>query len=493
MAQIQFIKYLRDREDHSIREIAKKLNVDWRTAKKYADREDWNHPFPRSKRRHPIMEPFIPIVDAWLLEDRTVPKKQRHTAKRIYDRLVQEYGFTGSERTVRYYVANRKTELKLEDAQAYVRLEHPGGEAQVDFGTVYAVIGGRQQQLKQLTLSFPYSNAAFPYLLPAENTECFLEGLKRIFERIGGIPSKLWFDNLSAAVIAVESNGKRKLTEAFERFALHYRFEAVFCNPGKGNEKGNVENKVGYTRRNWCVPIPVCSDLDELQSQLNQQAIQDMERLHYAKKKRIRDLWEEESTKLLRLPIVPYEAVRLEPVKVNPYGEIKLDGELFPLPGAQPGQMVLLRIGWNSADVLDKNYNKLATFPRPYMNQAIPIDWVKMLRVFRFKPRSLPYAAVFKLLPTSIRDWLMESVGATQKERLEWLLRMLHTYPIDRIDQVLQQPNADLTAMEHRLYRLQHPEPSFAPIADVHTPSVLLGREPEMSAYDRLTRAVIRR
>lgn len=492
MAQINFIKHLRDCEDQTISGIAKKLNIDWRTAKKYADQEDWNKKMERPKRRQPIMDPYVEIVDAWLLEDQTAPRKQRHTAKRIYDRLVEEHQFTGSERTVRYYVAKRKIELKLEKAETYTRLDHPGGEGQVDFGTVEAILDGKQQTLKQLTVSFPYSNAAFPCILPAENAECFLEGLKRIFEHIGGVPTKLWFDNLSAAVISVESGGKRKVTEAFERFCLHYRFEAVFCNPGKGNEKGHVENKVGYTRRNWCVPIPIHANLNELQLYLDKEADKDMDRPHHDKGTQIRQLWEEESVKLLKLPTIPFEAVRIEPVKVNSYGEVKLDDVLHFVPEVKPGQQVWLRVGWDKAEVLDHEYKKLTTIQRSYMHKSVPIDWKERLQPFRYKPRSLEYASICKPLPSAVKEWLFGADGS-RKERLVWLLRMLETYPMEILNEVLEQQSTDLTAMEHRLYRLLHPEYSFSPIAETYTPVVIAGIEPEVGAYDRLTQAVMTR
>ncbi|MED1721163.1 IS21 family transposase [Brevibacillus parabrevis] len=294
MAQIEYIKHLREKEVCSIKEIADKLEINWRTARKFADRLDWNkNQLPRRKH-YPVMAPFIEIVDAWLTEDQAMPRKQRHTAKRIYDRLVQEHGYTGSDRTVRDYVSKRRKELKLQEMGSYIKLEHPGGEAQVDFGKVKAVVKGKEQELHLLVVSFPYSNAAFPIILPSENTECFLEGLKRVFERIGGVPRTLWFDNLSAAVVSIQSNGQRVVTDAFQRFMLHYRFESTFCNPGKGNEKGHVENKVGYSRRNWCVPMPFVSSLEELQQTLDQQAEQDLHRPHYEKGTWMNQLWAEE-------------------------------------------------------------------------------------------------------------------------------------------------------------------------------------------------------
>jgi transposase len=492
MAQVQFIKHLRDREDCSVKEIADTLHIHWRTAKKYADRLDWNAGELHRKKHYPVMSNFIDIVDAWLLEDQTHPRKQRHTAKRIYDRLTQEHGFTGSDRTVRNYVSKRKKELKLEDAITYVKLEHPGGEAQVDFGTIRAIVGGKQQELKLLLVSMPYSNAAFPYVLPAENTECFLEGLKRIFERLGSVPTKLWLDNLSAAVVSVESEGNRTLTDSFARFALHYRFEATFCNPGKGNEKGHVENKVGYARRNWCVPIPVAENLEELQTLLEQQAEMDLDRPHYVKQEWMRKLWQQEHPKLLKLPTVPYDVVRLNPVKVNKYGEVKLDGQAVPVARVKPGDTVLLKIRWNEVEVIDATHNKITTLPRSYMNKAIPLDWKHYLQMFRAKPRSLPYAAIFKQLSTNVQSWILQVQGDGRRSRVSWLLRMLDIYPMDEIVRVLESPIEDTTQLEHRLYRLRHPEMSYPPVEESHTPAVLVGLEPELSRYDQLHRKVVR-
>ncbi|BFH10951.1 DDE-type integrase/transposase/recombinase [Paenibacillus melissococcoides] len=127
-------------------------------------------------------------------------------------------------------------------------------------------------------MSFPYSNAAFVYPTPAENQECFLEAMKQCFEHMGGVPQRIWFDNLSAAVVHIEKQGERQLTEGFQRFCTHYRFEAVFCNPYSGHEKGHVESKCGYAKRNWAVPIPVYESHEQLVSYFEEQARQDRER-----------------------------------------------------------------------------------------------------------------------------------------------------------------------------------------------------------------------
>ena len=134
--------------------------------------------------------------------------------------------------------------------------------------------------------------------------------MKRIFEHIGGVPPRLRFDNMTTAVAQVLKDGERVLTEGFTRFMLHYRFQADFCNPASGNEKGNVENKVGYSRRNAFVPVPVITSFEEFNEQLLEWCEKDADRLHYKHKVPIRELWEEDKAALLELPQYPFSVFR---------------------------------------------------------------------------------------------------------------------------------------------------------------------------------------
>ncbi|WP_031306277.1 IS21 family transposase [Brevibacillus panacihumi] len=494
MAQQHYIKYLRDVKDQSISQIAEQLGVSWRTAKKYADCSDWNKAEPPLRGKFPIMEAYRVQVDTWLMEDQARPKKQRHTAKRIYDRLVTEFGFAGSDRTVRYYVAKRKSELQIEKSEPYIRLEHPGGEAQADFGTFQAIIGGQLVERKMLILSYPYSNAAFVFVTPKENTECFLEGLRQLFEMSGGVPNRIWFDNLSAAVVSVGTDGNRKLTDEFQRFALHYRFQPVFCNPAQGNEKGHVENKVGYARRNWCVPLPVANDLEQLQKIMNQQALEDLRRPHYAKEVLQQDLWEQEKIKLLELPIIPYEAFRLESVKANGYGEVLIDQKTVKIPSIRSHERVWVKYWWDKVDVLNDSYEVLITLPRGYMDESVPVDLQTLLQPLYSKPKALDYSSVLAFLPSQTKGFLQSVEGKSRKTRIGWIIRMLKTYQIEEIERCLtQEDQDDVSRLEHVLYRLRHPEIIPAPMKDSRTPSVFVGYQPDLTRYDQLQRTEVRK
>ncbi|WP_245690234.1 IS21 family transposase, partial [Sporolituus thermophilus] len=460
---------MREVEGCTISEIARNRNISWRTAKKYADKNDWNIDFGPRIRQKPVMEPFQEVVDTWLAEDRQLPRKQRHTAARIYQRLKNEYGFTGSDRTVRAYVQKRREQMAVEDAQAYHRLEHPGGEAQVDFCTVQVSKDAKLMEYKLLVASFPYSNAAFVYPVPRENQECFLEGLKRLFEKMGGVPTRIWFDNLSAAVVSVEKDGQRKCTDAFLRFCAHYRFDAVFCNPNKGNEKGHVENKCGYSRRNWCVPIPVFTDQETFARELTEIEQADRQRPHYAKGVTIEELWHQETPKLLALPDKPYEVLRLDSAKVNGYGEIRFDNASFFLPGVQPDADVLLKVFWNRIEVYDSDYQKLAQFPRPYTGKTMDIPWREVLQSLQKKPRSVNHSQFVRLLPLVIQQFVLarDAGGAPNeiKLRLGWLSEWLTCYRLDEIAQALEKEwladghtGAFCDRMIHRLYTIRNPQ-----------------------------------
>src|SRR5690606_4397288 len=161
------------------------------------------------------------------------------------------YGFQGSDRTVRHYVSKRSEELLNEADQAALPLESIPGTAQVDFGEAPFTYGGEEIILPYRVVSFTYSNAFYFQVFPSQNKECFLEGLKRVFHHMGGVPKAIRFDNLSPAVKKVLPNGERQLTEEFQNFVLHYGFECEFCNPASGNEKGHVEAMVKYVRNNF--------------------------------------------------------------------------------------------------------------------------------------------------------------------------------------------------------------------------------------------------
>ena len=280
MAQIQNIRFLKNHKDMSLRSIAKGTNHHFKTVKKYVEKEDFNLHAREKQHRKGKLDPFKQLIDQWLTDDLLAKLKQRHTAKRIYDRLRKQYGdeFNVSDRSVRAYVSKRRPEIFKGTDKGYLPLEHSPGEAQADFGAAQFIERGILYDGFYLTVSFPHSNAGYTQLFKSENQECLLEGLKSIFEYISGSPWEIWFDNASTIVRAIQRDGERDLNKGFERFMLHYNFLSNLCNPDSGHEKGSVENKVGYSRRNYLVPIPEFNDIREFNRQLLKKCDEDMQR-----------------------------------------------------------------------------------------------------------------------------------------------------------------------------------------------------------------------
>ncbi len=180
MAQIQYIKHLYEVEEKSLSEIARLTEKNFRTVQKYAYCDDWSQESlpDLEPKSYPVLGNYLFIIDKWLEEDRKVPRKQRHTAQRIFDRLVKEHGFRGSYSSVKKYVRKKKFAMRSQ-AGGYLPLNHPKGCGQVDFGEfVYYDAAGQEQTGYALTISFPYSNKGYTLAFPAQNQECLLEGMK---------------------------------------------------------------------------------------------------------------------------------------------------------------------------------------------------------------------------------------------------------------------------------------------------------------------------
>src|SRR5436309_15469618 len=217
----------------------------------------------------PKLGAFTAIIDAILEADRAAPPKQRHTAKRIWQRRRDEHGFAGGYPTVKDYVRERRARAQ----EMFVPLAHPPGHAQVDFGEAVAVIGGVRQKIHFFCLDLPHSDAGFVKAYPAERIEAFLDGHNAAFAFLGGVPQSILYDNTRLAVARILGDGTRQRTRAFAELQSHYLFRDRFGRPGKGNDKGKVEGPVGYARRNFLVPIPTAASFAELNARLGRHCL----------------------------------------------------------------------------------------------------------------------------------------------------------------------------------------------------------------------------
>ena len=491
MAKVKYIKELWEGEGRSLREISRMTGLSFQTVRKYAYTENWNeeHTPDTAPAKHPVLGTFIPAIDEWLNEDVRQPRKQRHTMTRIFNRLQQEKGYTGSYSSVKRYVRKKRYLMGLETKEGYLQIEQPQGHAQLDFGDFQYLDGqGKPCEGHALTLTFPHSNTGFTQVFRGENQECLLEGMKRIFERIGGVPLRVRTDNMTTAVSKILHGPERKLTDGFTRFMLHYRFEASFCNPSAGHEKGNVENKVGYSRRNFLVPVPTIEDFNAFNEALFRMCEEDGAREHYRHKVPMAELWERERGILLKLPPHPFDIFRLESVSVNKYGFVVVDNKRYGIAPEFAGRRAEVRLRFDRVEIYC-DHSLVKSYERCYGDEEERSDWKQYLKMLARKPGAVEHTRFFDQLPKLWQAYLAQSQGQERKTALALLSEMVNAGREDLCDTVLELGVAygrtDGESLRHFYYSLTNGEERPAPL--VLANAVSLNYTPDLSAYDALT------
>ena len=494
MAQIDYIKDLYENEDLSLREISRRTGHSFQTVQKYAYQENWSaEKLPNLEaENYPNLEKYIPSIDEWMELDRKLPRKQRHTAMRIYHRLVDEQGYQGSYSSVKRYVRKKKFVLKLA-AEGYLPLAQPCGHGQVDFGeSLYYDARGKERKGYALTVSFPQSNKGYTQFFPSQNQECLLEGLKRVFERIGGVPLRLRFDNLSTAVAKVLEGGERELTEGFRRFMLHYRFRADFCNPASGNEKGNVENKVGYSRRNAFVPVPTVTSFEAFNEWLWEWCEKDAQRLHYKYKIPIQELWEADRESLLKLPEYPFPVFRYEALSVNKYGFAVIDTNKYGLAPTLAGKTVQAKIFFDHVEFY-YDHHPVGRYRRSYGRDEELYDWTQYVGTLLKKPGAVEHTRFFKQLPQQWQELLAQSRGQERKGALRLLDEIVRdgNAPLceDALSMAAENGRTDPDSIRQCYYMIAKKEFRPKPL-ELRASTPKLRYDPNLTAYDGLTGGV---
>jgi len=427
MEQIHHIKYLFENKGKTLRKISSETGHHFNTVKKYVEKTNFNLELIPRKTHPRKLAPYVDLIDSWLEADLKAKPKQRHTAQRVYNRLKEQFAdFNVSDRSVRAYVARRKKEIGLTE-EGYLPLDHPPGEAQIDFGAAQFIEKGVLYDGHYLNLSFPHSNGGYLQLFKSENQECLLEGLKNILEYIGKTPTYIWFDNMSTVVKSIRKNGERDITKGFARFMLHYSFQSNFCNPDSGHEKGHVEGKVGYHRRNFLVPVPEFEDLPAFNRQLLKMCDTDMNRKHYKKPNLICALFAEDKVAMGNLPEVPYEVYRLEPVKADKYGKVRFENKLYSASPEYAGKDLWVKAGAYTVEVMNQEYQTIVQHPRLYGQQSESMVWLPYLKLMAKRPTALKYTGFFKELPTTIQDYFTKCDYTEKRRSLNLLCSILQT------------------------------------------------------------------
>lgn len=413
MVDVEYIRKLHFVKGWSIRKIHRKLGHARQTIRKALSSAQIPKYELKSPRSCPVMEPYRDIIGTWLSEDKKAPKKQQHTAKRVYDRLVEEYDFQGSDSTVRKYVEKLHNSQK----EVYIPLTSAWGEqAQVDWGRAKAIIGGKETEVCLFCLRMRASKVPFVWAFPTEKLEAFLEGHRRAFEWLGGVPGELVYDNPKTAVVKILSGPKRQEHQVFSSLRAHYLFESIFCRPGKAHEKGAVENLVGYVRRNTFVPMP---DVDKL-STLNKHLLAWCE----VEKQRHRQDWEQEQTELRPLPSYPFRCSVRKVVKVNKCSLVNYERARYSVPCRYVGETLRVEAYADRIEVWHKN-QLVAQHNRSYKRQDTIFELDHYLTALEGKPRAVMHAAVVRRLPEAYaraKSLLCEARGDGYRDFCQILL-----------------------------------------------------------------------
>jgi len=411
-----------DAQGVSWREIARRLGVSRDTVRKYATMEDCSPKPAVRKGRRSLTDAYSGTVDSWLFADRLMPRKQRHTARRVYARLVEEEDFEGSYSSVQRYVKRWREEHRS-DGDGYLELDWSAGVMQVDFGEAVATIGGGDVKVHCLVATFPHSNMRYVAAMPGENAECVCEGLAQIFDHIGMVPRVLVLDNATGAGHRVAWN-KVTVVRVFAMFCDHYRLETRFCNPYSGNEKGSVENAVGFLRRNLMVPKPNAESHRQLTRHLLSRcdAIADVD--HYRSGRPVRELFDEDRKALLPLPAKPFDVVTWTRMKADKYGNITVQGRHRYAAGPEhAGHEMIVGLRALEVEILDAEGKRVITHPRSYGDKPTDSgDPSSQLGLLCDRPAAWRNSRVRDAMPDPLREWIDAQDEATRRDSLRALL-----------------------------------------------------------------------
>jgi len=328
-------------EGKSQREVARETGHSRNTIKKMLKDSEIPRYKQKRSRPAPVLGPYKELLAAWVEEDEKKPKKQRRTAARMYDLLVEEHDFQGGKSTVRVYVGKLRKRMRT---KVYAPLSYePGETMQVDFGEGEAVIGGQGVKVKMFVAWMAYSGARLMQAYPGETQEVLLEAQAQAFEFFGGVPQEVWYDNMKTAVQKILEGRNRREQERFASFHSHYLYEPHFCNPASGWEKGGVENSVGYTRRNWLVGAPEFADWEELNVYLRQKSETDQARRLRGRQKSIGQRLAEEQAQMRPLPPAPFPWAKSVAVTVNKLSLVTFATNRYSVPVEHAHERLTLR------------------------------------------------------------------------------------------------------------------------------------------------------
>jgi transposase len=395
-------------DGQSKRSVCREFEIHWDTLQKIL-----HHSEPPGYRRaaarpKPKLESFLPVIHQILEADKKAPRKQRHTARRIFERLRDEHGYAGGLTIVKEEVAA----WRLRSAEVFIPLAHPPGEAQVDFGQAEVTLDGQAATVALFVMTLPYSDAVFVTAFPRECTEAFLEGHVRAFAFFGGVPRRISYDNSKIAVAKILGSRDRKVTDAFLRLKSHHLFESHFCLVRRPNEKGHVETLIGFARRKFLVPVPIVhGGLTSLNTDLERRCREDLARRTWGKPAAKAERLDDERLAFLPPPSEEFAAARVELRRVDSLSLVGFDANQYSVPTEFAHHPVTVIASVDDVRVVAGD-RIAAVHLRCWGREQVTYDPVHYLAVLERKPGALDFAA-------PLEGWELPVCFGVLRRRLE--------------------------------------------------------------------------
>ena len=397
MDQYELVRTAHRVYGQNISELSRMTGHSRNTIKKAIRGEPWGYK-ERAHQAFPALDSYLEIIEAWIKGDKDKPKKQSHTARRIYHRLVAEHNYRGSESTVRRYVKIARIKFGINVLRAFIPCDPEAGcEAEVDWGMATAIIAGEQMRLKFFCMRSKYSGKHFVRFYTCERQQAFFDAHIHAFQFFGGIFPVLIYDNLTTAVEKVLRGRERREQESFCKFKAYYSFDARFCNPDSGHEKGGVEGLIGFARRNYMVPVPEAASIEELNEKVLLQCMAYGNHKMSGREQTVAELYEEEKNHLLALPDVVFANIQTCNGRADKYATVIVDKNRYSVPCRYAGFKVRVLLHADRVEIFFGG-KKLAAHERLYGNNKWQLNPDHYLELIQQRPMAFHSAR-------PIRQW----------------------------------------------------------------------------------------
>lgn len=472
------IRYLHVHEGKSQREIARILGISRNTVKKYYEGSQvpWERQGVSGRKPYVITDEVMDFIKECLAHDDTENiKKQKHTAKRIYDRLVDEKGFTGGESTIRQIVA----ELKDKQSKVFVPLAFDPGEAvQIDWGEAKVYLRGKKISMNLFCMRECSSADIYCTTFYRQNEESFLEGQMKGFEHFDGIPQRVIFDNAKVAV--KEGFGLHaKVQNRYQAFAAHYAFTCEFCNPAAGHEKGLVEGLVGWVRRNIFVPIPRVDSIEELNAEIMRRCLKYRQHTIAGRDQTVGQMAQSVRVRMTPLPRYRFDTSRTLIARVDDFSTVRFDSNRYSVPVLYAGKEISIK-GYGNEVVMMYRNTEIARYPRCYEKGQTQYRIEHYLDIMEKRPRS-----VFNAKP--VKNTLSPELMAIGRrlsgpQEMVKFLRLYVDYGEEKITSAVHAIHSPEITVEQIKAHLLSVDTSVK----VHYPMDVKVSKPQFESYDAL-------